>query len=78
MERIDEIIISQYMKLNQRIERLKQKKRYKHGLFYQQTFHTTIAYTGYEIISQSIKVDKAIEKLDETLRLIDHQIEILE
>lgn len=77
MERIDEVIISQYLTLNQRINRLKQKKRYKHWLFYQQTFHTMIAYTGYEIVAQSLKPDKAIEKLDETIRLIDHQMEIL-
>ncbi len=77
MERIDEMIISQYMKLNQRIERLKQKKRYIHWLFYQQTFHTMIAYPGNEIVAQAIKADKAIEKLDETLRIIDHQIEIV-
>lgn len=77
MRSLEEFAISQYMTINNRIEHLKQKKAYKHWEFYQQSFYTSIAYTGYEIISQSIKADKAIERLDETLRTIDHHIEIL-
>ncbi|WP_430598330.1 hypothetical protein [Enterococcus sp. AZ177] len=77
MKSLDEFVISQYMTIEKRIENLKQKKAYKHWEFYQQSFYTSIAYTGYEIISQSIKADKAIERLDETLRMIDHHIEIL-
>lgn len=77
MESMDEFIISRYMTIDRRIEQLKQKKAYIHWEFYQQSFCTNIAYTGYEIISQSIKADKAIEKLDERMRLIEHQIEIL-
>lgn len=77
MESLDEFAISQYMMIDVRIKQLVQKKAYKHWAFYQQSFCTTIAYTGYEIVSQSIKADKAIEKLDETLRAIEHHIEIL-
>lgn len=77
MGSLEEFAISQYMMIGKRIEQLIQKKAYKHWAFYQQSFCTTIAYTGYEIISQSIKADKAIERLDETLRMIDHHIEIL-
>lgn len=78
MESMDEYIISRYMMIDKRIEQLKQKKVYKQWAFYQQSFCTTIAYTGYEIVAQAIRADKAIETLDETLRVIDHQIEILE
>ena len=77
MESLEEFAISQYMMIDVRIKQLVQKKAYKHWAFYQQSFCTTIAYTGYEIVSQSIKADKAIERLDETLRTIDHHIEIL-
>ncbi|MDU3686269.1 MAG: hypothetical protein E7G01_10490 [Enterococcus faecalis] len=78
MERIEEFVISRYMTIEQRIEQLKQKIIYKQWAFYQQSFYTNIAYTGYEIVCQSIKVDKAIETLDETVDVIQHQIEILE
>lgn len=78
MQSLEEFIISQYMMMGKRIEQLKQKKRYKHWAFYQQSFNTSIVYTGYEIVSQSIKADKAIERLDGTLRTIEHHIEILE
>ncbi|EGO7832338.1 hypothetical protein FH947_001906 [Enterococcus faecalis] len=77
MESIDEFTISQYMALDSRIKHLRQKKIYKHWAFYQQSFCTTIAYTGYEVVAQAIRADRAIEKLDGTLRLIDHRIEIL-
>lgn len=77
MERMNEFIINRYMTIDRRIEQLQWKKKYKRWAFYQQTFCTTTAYTGYEVVAQAIKTDKAIEKLDETLRLIDHQLEIL-
>lgn len=78
MESLDEFIIRQYMTMNQRIKKLEQKKVYKRWAFYQQSFYTSIAYTGYEIVCQSIKADKAIERLDETLRKIDQHIKKLE
>lgn len=78
MESMDELTISRYMTLNNRIDELRKKKAYKQWAFYQQSFYTSIAYTGYEIISQSIKADKAIECLDEILRAIDSHIEKLE
>lgn len=66
MESMDEFTISQYMILDKRIEQLRQKKVYKHWAFYQQSFYTTIAYTGYEVVAQAIRADRAIEKLDGT------------
>jgi hypothetical protein len=77
MESLEEYVIGRYMTIDQRISRLEQKKRYKRWAFYQQSFYTSIAYTGYEIVSQSIKADKAIENLDERMRPIDHQVGIL-
>lgn len=77
MQSIEGFVISRYMSINQRIKQLEQKKLYKRWAFYQQSFYTSIAYTGYEVIPQSIKADKAIENLDEQIQLIDHQIEVL-
>lgn len=59
------------------IGHLQRTKKYKRWLFYQQYFYTSITYTGYEVIAQSVKADKAVEALEGTLRAIDHQIEIL-
>lgn len=78
MERMDEFVLTQYMTIEKRIEQLQRKKKYKQWLFYQQSFYTSIVYTGYEVIAQSIKADKAVEALDGMLRAIDHQIEILQ
>lgn len=77
MEGIEEYVIGRYMVIGQRINLLEKKKHYKRWAFYQQSFYTSVTYTGYEIIAQSIKADKAVENLDERMRLIDHQIEIL-
>lgn len=77
MENMDEFIIRRYMTIENRINELERKKSYKKWAFYQQSFYTSIAYTGYEIYSQSIRADKAVERLDEILRTIDRRIEKL-
>ena len=53
------------------------RKRYKRWEFYQQSFYTNIGYTGYEIISQAIKPDSGIERLQLIIEAIDNHIGIL-
>lgn len=77
MESIDELAISQYMTLGDKIKKLNHRKSYLRWAFYQQTFHSKIVYTGYEIISESIKADRAIERLDETIRTIEQHIRLV-
>ena len=78
MQSLEYYVISRYMIIGKRINKLEQKKRYKRWMFYQQTFHTSVAYTGYEVIVEAIKTDKAIERLDETIRAIEQHIKLLE
>lgn len=78
MQSIDELAISQYMTLADKLGKLQQRIKYLHWVFYQQTFHSKIVYTGYEIVSQSIKADKAIERLDETIRTVEQHIKLIE
>lgn len=78
MQSIDELAISQYMTLADKVGKLQRRIKYLRWAFYQQTFHSRIVYTGYEIVSQAIKVDKAIERLDETIGTIEQHIKLIE
>lgn len=69
--------IYRYMSLSLEIDCLTVKSKFYRWEFYQQSFHTGVVFSGYDIRSQAIKIDNSIIKLSELLDAIDEHIKML-
>lgn len=77
MQSLEEMEITHYMTLDQQIGSLYRRKRYKRWEFYQQSFYTATAYTELGVVSQAVRTEKAVERLELMLAIIDSHIRIL-
>lgn len=75
---IEQANISFYMDLSNYIRDLRKRKKKARSNFYQQTFHTHVAYNGYAIYTECFRPEVAVITLDEQLNAIDRRIEIAE
>lgn len=75
MDIMDEIIVSQYMNLNQTITKLKKRLKCVRWVFYQQTMTTHLEYTELGVVTHGFRPDREIEKLCDQIGHIEKQID---
>lgn len=75
MDIMDEIIVNEYLNINQTINKLKNRLKFVRWVFYQQTMTTHLEYTELGVINHGFRPDREIEKLHDQVEHIENQID---